>query len=731
MFRLRSPQSLAIKIFALSLTAFISFGALPGFSTTRAATSQSTVKLARSRTIPSQSSSAGFDANNLFMGQNTSEPAAAGGDFVIEYRDGESTCREATPAEAQELSRPVSSKGLHRITPIRTDATGLNIVLIGTAQLEQNQAAKAAFIRAAANWQALIQTPITIIINVDYGPTRFGTPYPANVLGSTSSQLVVNPVGYDSFRSALTASASNNTETSLYSQLSTGSMSTDIGNISVMAVNSSTLRAVGLMSPNANPDGEASFGNLPAIGFNSDVFGSGTQAFDFDPGDGIDSGKIDFDATATHEIGHALGFTTLNGGTSNPAQAALTAWDFFRFNANNPVNFATSPRMTQAGGSQVFYGGGNQLGLSTGGPSGNAAGGDGWQSSHWKHGAGIGIMDPAITTGVRQTITANDVAVLNSIGYWVVNEPAPTLPQNSPGSTVNLSSGVAQNGSLTSAPANSCFVSPTQYAIQVPAGATQLKIDLSGNQDVDLHVRFGQRVLRVVGWPGLAEYISDSPNTSESITITPSSSAPLQAGTYFIALDNCGSNASFTLTANVTAPASPPNPIDDGRTFVRQQYLDFLGREPDQAGWDYWTGQIANCGTNQQCIHDQRIGVSAAYFFSDEFQKTGYFVYLLYKSSLTRQPNYTEFSADRPQVVAGGNLEAAKQAFAESFVQRTAFTNLYPVTQTRDAFVDALIQSARQSSNVDLTTHRAELLSTYDAGTSLVNKRAVTLRKLI
>ncbi|HMF58335.1 MAG TPA: hypothetical protein VK619_18470, partial [Pyrinomonadaceae bacterium] len=46
-------------------------------------------------------------------------------------------------------------------------------------------------------------------------------------------------------------------------------------------------------------------------------------------------------------------------------------------------------------------------------------------------------------------------------------------------------------------------------------------------------------------------------------------------------------------------------------------------------------------------------------------------------------------------------------------------------------FVDALIQSARQSSNVDLTTHRAELLSTYDAGTSLVNKRAVTLRKLI
>ncbi|HMF58336.1 MAG TPA: S8 family serine peptidase, partial [Pyrinomonadaceae bacterium] len=69
-------------------------------------------------------------------------------------------------------------------------------------------------------------------------------------------------------------------------------------------------------------------------------------------------------------------------------------------------------------------------------------------------------------------------------------------------------------------------------------------------------------------------------------------------------------NAQTVNFALRTAPA-PSNPIDDGRVFVRQQYLDFLGREPDQAGWDYWTGQIANCGTNQQCIHDQRIGVSA------------------------------------------------------------------------------------------------------------------------
>src|SRR5437016_1498640 len=30
------------------------------------------------------------------------------------------------------------------------------------------------------------------------------------------------------------------------------------------------------------------------------------------------------------------------------------------------------------------------------------------------------------------------------------------------------------------------------------------------------------------------------------------------------------------------------NPIDGAQFFVRQQYLDFLGREPDESGWNFW-----------------------------------------------------------------------------------------------------------------------------------------------
>src|SRR5437762_749598 len=72
--------------------------------------------------------------------------------------------------------------------------------------------------------------------------------------------------------------------------------------------------------------------------------------------------------------------------------------------------------------------------------------------------------------------------------------------------------------------------------------------------------------------------------------------------------------------------STDPNttPIDDARFFVRQQYLDFLNREPDQSGWDYWTSQITQCANDALCVHNQRIGVSAAFFIENEFQQTGY-----------------------------------------------------------------------------------------------------------
>ena len=58
-------------------------------------------------------------------------------------------------------------------------------------------------------------------------------------------------------------------------------------------------------------------------------------------------------------------------------------------------------------------------------------------------------------------------------------------------------------------------------------------------------------------------------------------------------------------------PEQTTNPIDDARFFVRQQYLDFLNREPDQAGWDFWTDNITKCNdsdsspreSNRSAVH--------------------------------------------------------------------------------------------------------------------------------
>jgi hypothetical protein len=179
---------------------------------------------------------------------------------------------------------------------------------------------------------------------------------------------------------------------------------------------------------------------------------------------------------------------------------------------------------------------------------------------------------------------------------------------------------------------------------------------------------------------------------------------------------------------SASAFAEVANPLDTPEFFVRQQYVDLLGREPDEGGFNYWSEQILACGSDAGCIHTRRLEVAAAFFIEAEFQRTGSFLYGLYKSALGRQPFYQEFSVDRVQLIDGPNLEAIKQAFAESFVQRPEFLAKYQAHATAESFVDALLRSVQQTSGVDLSSQRAELISRYNAGTSLSQSRSLALR---
>jgi hypothetical protein len=162
------------------------------------------------------------------------------------------------------------------------------------------------------------------------------------------------------------------------------------------------------------------------------------------------------------------------------------------------------------------------------------------------------------------------------------------------------------------------------------------------------------------------------------------------------------------------------NPIDLSGFFVRQHYLDFLGREPDTAGLGFWTHEIEVCGADATCIDNNRVNVSAAFFLSIEFQETGFLIERLYKSAygdangtsviggtphIIKVPvvRLNEFLPDAQQIANGVNvgvgnwqaqLEANKVAFTHAFVTRSRFTSAYATSLTPSQFVDALFLKA-------------------------------------
>ena len=202
--------------------------------------------------------------------------------------------------------------------------------------------------------------------------------------------------------------------------------------------------------------------------------------------------------------------------------------------------------------------------------------------------------------------------------------------------------------------------------------------------------------------------------------------------------------ATVTINDNPTEPST--NVIDDARDFVGQHYHDFLNRQPDQSGWDFWINQITSCVNDQSCIQLKRINVSAAYFLSIEFQQTGYLVERLYKAAYgdatgtstsggTHQVavpivRFGEFLPDTQQigrgVVVGQSgweqvLENNKQAFALVFVQRSRFTSAFSTTMTPAQFVDQLNQNA---GNVLSSGDRAAVIALFGSATDTSNATA-------
>jgi hypothetical protein len=222
------------------------------------------------------------------------------------------------------------------------------------------------------------------------------------------------------------------------------------------------------------------------------------------------------------------------------------------------------------------------------------------------------------------------------------------------------------------------------------------------------------------------------------------------AETFTVVLSNAtGANVTLGAPSTITVTIndsgfSGPNQIDSTGFFVRAQYIDFLNREPDTAGFNFWVNNIDSCGADVGCREVKRIDTSAAFFLSIEFKETGYLVERIYKTAYSdgtgtstfngthtlRVPivRLNEFLPDTQRITRGvvvlqtgweQVLESNKQAFTQEFVQRPRFLTAFPLTLTATQFVDALNDNAKSNSDVKplSATERTNLINGLNGGT--------------
>jgi cytochrome c peroxidase len=158
----------------------------------------------------------------------------------------------------------------------------------------------------------------------------------------------------------------------------------------------------------------------------------------------------------------------------------------------------------------------------------------------------------------------------------------------------------------------------------------------------------------------------------------------------------------FRITIFSDTTTSNANPIDDQAFFIHQQYIDFLGREPEATGFQFWMDRMNNCPAGQIC---DRIDTSQRFFQSDEFQERGFYVYRLYKALLGRLPRYAEFVPDVARLNGSQTVteqRLVKDAYLLDFMTKQEFRNLYGAYISADGltavdaagFVNALCAKA-------------------------------------
>ncbi|MBA3711435.1 MAG: tandem-95 repeat protein [Pyrinomonadaceae bacterium] len=302
--------------------------------------------------------------------------------------------------------------------------------------------------------------------------------------------------------------------------------------------------------------------------------------------------------------------------------------------------------------------------------------------------------------------------------------------------------------------ANTVQFDAASFSEAESVGSVTITVTRSGDTSTAATVDYGTtpdpQVLRCDVVNGLASERCDYVTTvgilrfaagqaTANITIPIIDDAYAEGGeTFQLSLSNAvgvslGAQATATLTIQDNDDTSSTvNPIDDLPTFVRQQYLDFLSREPDPGGFDGWMAKLNQCPPSEHGNRDSaqdctRIDVSSAFFRSLEFGLKGDYVYRFYQVSFEEMPQYAEFIRDMSRIKGATDEELAanRAAFPGEWVTRARFQTKYDALANA-AYVDELLRTSGMTQS--LAGRRGQWVSGLDAGTQT---RAQVLMEIV
>jgi hypothetical protein len=295
----------------------------------------------------------------------------------------------------------------------------------------------------------------------------------------------------------------------------------------------------------------------------------------------------------------------------------------------------------------------------------------------------VSSFDPNITGSYQLTLSGTTSLQLSALNYSV-NENAvfATVTVTRTGS--NASAATVNYKTSDTAGLNNC--NPTQSG---QTGKASERCDY-GTSIGTLRWAAGEGGSKTFSVPVVDDKHVEG---AETLTITLSGATGVALGV--------PSSATLTINDNDSTPSSQ-NPIDDIPFFVNEQYIDMLGRLPDQTGFNNWVATLQNCpggiygnAPNSNC---DRVHVAKSTYQSVEFQTRGYWAYRFYEVAFGRRPNYAEFIPDMAQV--GGPKSPAEEALSKDqyiaeFAQRSEFTTKYnSVINNPTAYVELLLQTA-------------------------------------